>query len=155
MGARAAAVSGTATAVMITALLGLVAPATAQAQVRCERVGAVGTGQARADGTTVATIRGDRRLAGTTEGAFVPAGAPQGTVLPITGAVDFTTATGTLATTVDGTFDIASGIFSVRTSSLTGGGGLDGATGRLTFLGYQNPEGRFAEVVTGTLCTAR
>lgn len=42
----------------------------------------------------------------------------------------------------------------VRTSSLTGSGSREGATGRPTFVGCQNPEGRFAEIITGTLCGA-
>ena len=141
-------------------VLAFATPATASASEAatgasgCRSVSAYGIGRDLGNGATEAVVFGDPTVTGTTRGAFTPTSV-DGSVVSLAGTVDFRLIRGTLQANVSGTFDTASGRFSVRTTSITGGGGLRGTTGSLSLAGTQDPKGRFTETVRGSLCRTR
>jgi hypothetical protein len=124
----------------------------AHAGVSCHGINARGTGQDLGGGVTQAQIRGGGLLNGTSNSNFVITGV-SGTVASFTGVVLFTVNKGTLAVSVNGTFDLATGRFQATSTAMTGTGKLEGAAGNLTITGLQDLEtGTFTEDVTGEIC---
>lgn len=137
---------------LILVVLGAAIPAEARAGVSCHNVNAKGVGQDLGGGRTTATIIGGGLLHGTTNASFVITGFA-GTVASFEGTIVFTVNKATLAASVAGTLDVASGVFSATTSSVAGTGKLAGATGSLSFNGVEDlTTGRFTEDVTGEIC---
>ena len=129
-----------------------VAPTAVDAAVSCHRIHASGVGQDQGGGNTVAQISDGGLLQGTTAAAFTITGL-SGTLASFVGTITFTTNRATLAAEVVGTLDLATGAFSATTSSLSGTGKLEGASGGLVFSGVENlAAGTFTEVVTGQVC---
>jgi len=138
---------------ILTALaISAVAPATALGGTSCHRIDASGVGQDLGLGQTVAQISDGGLLQGTTAASFAITGFA-GTVASFAGTITFTTNRGSLTASVAGTLDVATGAFSATTSSLSGTGKLDGATGSLAFDGVENlATGAFTEVIVGSIC---
>ena len=132
--------------------LAVVAPTGVDAAVSCHRIDASGVGQDQGGGHTVAQIRDGGLLQGTTAAAFTIIGL-SGTLASFVGTITFTSNRATLAAEVAGTLDLATGAFNATSSSLSGTGKLEGATGGLVFAGVENLlTGTFTEVVTGQVC---
>jgi hypothetical protein len=132
--------------------LAIVAPTAVDAAVSCHRIDASGVGQDQGGGNTVAQISDGGLLQGTTAAAFTITGL-SGTLASFVGTITFTVNRATLAAEVAGTLDLATGAFSATTSSLSGTGRLEGATGGLVFAGVENLlTGTFTEVVAGQVC---
>jgi hypothetical protein len=132
--------------------LAVVAPTAVDAAVSCHRIDASGVGQDHGGGHTVAQISDGGLLQGTTAAAFTITGL-SGTLASFVGTITFTTSRATLAAEVAGTLDLATGAFNATTSSLSGSGKLEGATGGLVFAGVENLlTGTFSEVVAGQVC---
>ena len=132
--------------------LAVVAPTAVDAAVSCHRIDASGVGQDQGGGNTVAQISDGGLLQGTTAAAFTIIGL-SGTLASFVGTITFTSNRATLAAEVAGTLDLATGAFNATTSSLSGTGKLEGATGGLVFAGVENLlTGTFTEVVTGQVC---
>jgi hypothetical protein len=132
--------------------LAVVAPTAVDAAVSCHRIDASGVGQDQGGGHTVAQISDGGLLQGTTAAAFTITGL-SGTLASFVGTITFTTSRATLAAEVAGTLDLATGAFNATTSSLSGSGKLEGATGGLVFAGVENLlTGTFSEVVAGQVC---
>jgi hypothetical protein len=132
--------------------LAVVAPTAVDAAVSCHRIDASGIGQDQGGGHTVAQISDGGLLQGTTAAAFSITGL-SGTLASFVGTITFTTNRATLAAEVTGTLDLATGVFGATTSSLSGTGKLEGATGGLVFAGVENLlTGTFTEVVAGQVC---
>ena len=132
--------------------LAVVAPTAVDAAVSCHRIDASGVGQDLGGGNTVARISDGGLLQGTTAAAFTITGL-SGTLASFVGTITFTTNRATLAAEVAGTLDVATGAFNATSSSLSGTGKLEGATGGLVFAGIENlVTGTFTEVVTGQVC---
>jgi hypothetical protein len=138
---------------LLTALsLAVIAPTAVDAAVSCHRIDASGIGQDQGGGNTVAQISDGGLLQGTTAAAFTITGL-SGTLASFVGTITFTPNRATLAAEVAGTLDLATGAFNATTSSLSGNGKLEGATGRLVFAGVENPlTGTFTEVIAGQVC---
>ena len=132
--------------------LAVVAPTAVDAAVSCHRIDASGVGQDQGGGNTVAQISDGGLLQGTTAAAFTITGL-SGTLASFVGTITFTPNRATLAAQVAGTLDLATGAFNATTSSLSGTGKLEGATGGLVFAGVENLlTGTFTEVVAGQVC---
>jgi hypothetical protein len=132
--------------------LAVVAPTAVVAAVSCHRIDASGVGQDQGGGNTVAQISNGGLLQGTTAAAFTITGL-SGTLASFVGTITFTPNRATLAAEVAGTLDLATGAFNATTSSLSGTGKLEGATGSLAFAGVENLlTGTFTEVVAGQVC---
>jgi hypothetical protein len=132
--------------------LAVVAPTAVDAAVSCHRIDASGVGQDQGGGNTVAQISNGGLLQGTTAAAFTITGL-SGTLASFVGTITFTPNRATLAAEVAGTLDLATGVFNASTSSLSGTGKLEGATGGLVFAGVENLlTGTFTEVVAGQVC---
>jgi hypothetical protein len=132
--------------------LAVVAPTAVHAAVACHRIDASGVGQDQGGGNTIAQISDGGLLQGTTAAAFTITGL-SGTLASFVGTITFTANRATLAAEVAGTLDLATGAFSATTSSLSGTGKLEGATGGLVFAGVENlVTGTFTEVVAGQVC---
>jgi hypothetical protein len=132
--------------------LAVVAPTAVDAAVSCHRIDASGVGQDQGGGHTVAQISDGGLLQGTTAAAFTITGL-SGTLASFVGTITFTLNRATLAAEVAGTLDLATGAFNATSSSLSGTGKLEGATGGLVFAGVENLlTGTFTEVVTGQVC---
>ncbi|MDN5749287.1 MAG: hypothetical protein L0H64_12340 [Pseudonocardia sp.] len=138
-----------------TAALALVAPVTAQAATSCQPVLVRGTGQAVGPTSTTAVLRGPGLLGGaTTAASFTITGQPTPRTVTFAGTIEIDTRRGTLTSPVTGVLDTVKGGFVTRTTGLTGGDGLDGASGTLVLAGVQDlVDGSFTEVVTGRICT--
>jgi hypothetical protein len=124
----------------------------------CLSFRATGTGQDLGGGHTKGMLLVGRHQIGATEAFFVlgPGTAPAAT---FTGPLIFTPDRGPASTTLvaqlDGTFDMSSGSFGARSTSLTGTGALGAVSGRLRVVdGLENhTTGAFTETLVGRLCT--
>jgi hypothetical protein len=133
-------------------VVGMALPAQARADVSCHTINAKGVGQDLGGGMTTAQINGGGLLHGTTAAQFVVTGL-SGTVASFEGTIVFTVNGGTLTADLVGTLDLATGVFSATTTSISGTGKLAGATGSLAFNGVENlSTGSFNEDVTGEIC---
>jgi hypothetical protein len=81
-----------------------------------------------------------------------------GTQAPFTGPLVFTPTghSGTITAQLAGSFDVVTGVFSARSTSVSGVGALHGVTGTLAVLGTENfTTGAFTETLSGTLCVGK
>jgi len=121
----------------------------AQAAESCHKINAKGVGSQVGPGQTVAQIKGGGLLQGTSEASFGPGVPPQ----DIMGTVKFTTNKATLTVAIAGSFNMATGAFSVDGPVASATGKLAGATGHLAFNGLQDlSTGEFVETITGAIC---
>lgn len=138
--------------VLALAAMAATAPTTASGAISCHKINAKGVGQDHGDGTTSARILGGGLLHGTTEAVFVITGFDP-PVASFVGTITFTVNKGTLTAEVEGTFNTETGEFSADSTSISGTGKLEGATGNLAFDGVEDlSTGRFTERVTGEIC---
>ena len=147
---------GTILLVLVSLALAGAAAAPAHGAVSCHRINAKGTGVGQDLGggqvQVTAQVIGGGLLHGTYEASFTIVGF-SGTVASFEGPSVFTVAGGTVTAQVTGTLDVTNGQFQATSTSITGTGRLDGATGSLTFSGVQNlVTGSFTETITGEIC---
>jgi hypothetical protein len=151
------AIAAVAPAVVI---LTAVTPAAASDPGLCLPVQLTGVGQDLGpDGLghlrTTATVSFGGFPIARTDATFTPAGPPVNSVLSFTGPIVFTPVWGasTLTADVQGSVDVASGIFQATSTTVSGTGLLASVSGELTFTGAENLTTRtFSETITGTLC---
>jgi hypothetical protein len=144
----------------VVALVAVAGPAQAGAVQVCVPVHATGAGQDQGQDTqgnlhTTATLSVLGIAVGTTNATFVPAPPPVGTVLSFAGPIVFTPrfGPGTLTANTQGSVDLATGVFSATSTSVSGTGPFRPVSGQLTFAGTENlTTGAFTETVTGRLC---
>jgi hypothetical protein len=128
------------------------APDRGSAAISCHNINAKGVGQDLGGGATTASVMGGGLLEGATAASFVITGI-SGTVASFEGTIVFTVNNATLTAALTGAIDVASGAFSATTTSITGTGKLDGATGSLLLSGIENlATGSFREDITGEIC---
>jgi hypothetical protein len=121
----------------------------------CRAVHATGVGTDDGAGTTTATLYRGKRAIGTTVGTLTMGVVTDG-VAAFTGTIVFTDAAGTLDAPIEGTLDTATGEFMATSDSVTGTGGHQSVTGKLTFRGVEDLATQtFTEVVHGKLCVPK
>ena len=132
--------------------LALSVPARAVHHDSCLSVHARAIGQNLGGGRTEATIVHAGILNGTTSGQLkIIGGTPP--VLNVVGTGVLTTHHGTLAVSIVGTFNAATGVFEATGQVVHGSGIFAGASGVLTFVGVEDLHtGRFTQTITGTIC---
>ena len=120
--------------------------------VRCLPIDATGVAQDLGGGRTTASLSVQGVEVRTTAAAFTLTG-QDGTVASFSGPIVFTGLGGTLTAQVTGTLDVATGVFTSTSTSVTGTGTFRRVTGDLTFTGTEDlASGAFTETVTGQLC---
>ena len=137
--------------VLVIATLGLAAPVGAGGS--CHTINAWGVGQdlGPVEGT-IAQIHGGGLLQGTTVGLFEATGGEL-PMLEIAGPVTFTTNRATLTVSLAGTFNLATGVFTVEGPVSDATGKLTGASGYLFFDGFEDLSTfAFTETITGEIC---
>jgi hypothetical protein len=137
---------------LLVCAVGMVMTDRPSAAVSTQKINAKGAGQDLGGGDTQARVIGGGLLSGTTTAHFVITGGSPPVFL-IEGDVTFNTNQGaTLIVHISGTFDVASGEFSVSGPVTYSTGKLAGATGILTFSGVEDlSDGTFVEDITGSI----
>ena len=140
------------TPILVAVAAGAMLVGPAHAAVSCHKINAKGAGQDLGGGMTQAQIIGGGLLHGTTQGRFaITGGSPP--VFSIGGTVMFTTSHATLAVTITGTFDVATGNFVAAGPVTAATGMLSAATGSLLLEGIEDlTTGKFVEDVSGLIC---
>lgn len=146
-------------AVAFVAITAAAPPAQASSLRLCVPVHAIGVGQDngvndQGQFTTIATVRVAGVKIATSQATFTP-GQPNGSTLPFTGPIAFSTELrgSTLIADVRGSVDLSTGEFTAASTRLTGTGVVAGVSGQLRIRGLENlATGAFRETITGRLC---
>lgn len=158
---RAITILVPAIAIMLLALPSSAAPATRSAPTICLPVQLTATGQdqgPQADGLvrTTSTVFFAGHPVATTIATFTPTLPPTGTKLSFAGPIVFAfgSESSTLTANVQGSVDLATGVFQATSTSVFGSGLLSGVSGSLVIVGTQDlATGAFTETIRGSLCT--